>query len=77
MTDMSLPSTLPRRRRPGTTAPNATWGFSLAAAALALLIGLSAADINRRPAIGAAPAQTVLQDGAALDGRGKWGGYLP
>lgn len=52
--------------------PNATWGMSIAAALLALLIGLSAVDIQRHNAVDA-----VSQQGSAqLDGRGKWGGYL-
>ena len=64
MTDISYTSHL--LDRSVQTRPNATWGVSIAAVALALLIGLSAADL----------AKPVQQGSASLDGRGKWAGYM-
>lgn len=57
------------------TAPNATLGYTIIALALALVLGLSAADIHRSDPNGAAQLQDVSPTGLVLDGRGKWGGY--
>jgi len=74
MTDIQFSAPL---TRPSTeTAPNATLGYSIAAMALAFLIGLSAVDIQRPPVSSPDTWPSWQQDGSILDGRGKWGGYL-
>ena len=50
-----------------TTAPNATWRLAIAATALALLLGLSAAALHDNHQAGSEPT---------LGGRGKWAGYM-
>ena len=47
-------------------------GVTAIALLLALVLGLSAADINRTPGNGV----TADQSAAQLDGRGKWGGMF-
>ena len=42
----------------------------------ALILGLSAADIQRQQILNAGTIQSASQDTRLLDGRGKWGGYL-
>jgi len=54
------------------TASKSAWTISIAAVILALLLGLSAADIQRQSGAGTGIQPSV----APLDGRGKWGGYL-
>jgi hypothetical protein len=58
------------------TGPNVTIGASIAALALALLIGLSAADINRHAYAPDGEPHTLESDAVKLDGRGKWSGYM-
>ncbi len=59
-----------------TTPPNATPGAFVAALTLALILGLSAVDIQRPDAPTTDTAQAAHSEIEALDGRGKWGGYL-
>ena len=49
--------------------------ITIAAAALALVIGLSAVDIQRQRAAGIDQTQTGAPTASALDGRGKWGRF--
>lgn len=58
------------------TGRNATWLMSIAAAALALVIGLSAVDIQRQRVADTEQTTTGAADGSHLDGRGKWAGYM-
>ena len=50
------------------TAPNTSWRLAIVATALALLLGLSAASLQNQNQSGS--------DDPALDGRGKWAGYM-
>lgn len=59
-----------------TTPANATPGVFVAALALALILGLSAVDIQRPDAPTTDAAQVTHSEIEALDGRGKWGGYF-
>jgi hypothetical protein len=56
--------------------PHATWLITIAAAALTLVIGFSAVDIQRQRAATIDQAQSGAPAAAMLDGRGKWGGYM-
>lgn len=56
------------------TASNATWGMFIVAALLALVIGLSAADVQRQRTTEAGLDRQ--HDNLQLDGRGKWAGYM-
>lgn len=56
------------------TAPNVTWGMFVVAALLALVIGLSAADVQRQRTTEAGLDRQ--HDNLQLDGRGKWAGYM-
>ncbi len=51
-----------------------TAGLTVIALLLALLLGLSAVDIQHRKAPDGGVAASVAP--VTLDGRGKWGGYL-
>ena len=55
---------------------DATIGLTIIAFLLALTLGFSAADIQRERAIGAQATNATTPAAAALDGRGKWGGYM-
>ena len=55
------------------TPPNATLGAFVAALALALILGLSAVDIQRPDAPTTGLGQVIHSEIEALDGRGKWG----
>lgn len=57
-------------------APITNWAMIIAAAALALLIGLSAVDIQRQRTMDADKAEKGGQGQSVLDGRGKWAGYM-
>lgn len=48
-------------------APNASWRLTIAATALALLLGLSAAGLQNHNQASSDPG---------FDGRGKWAGYM-
>ncbi len=74
MTDLEFSNAYDREH--GVTGPNVTVGASIAALALALLIGLSAADINRHAYTTADPSSSSESIDARFDGRGKWGGYM-
>ncbi len=58
------------------TEPKATWGMFIAAGILALLIGLSAVDIQRDLSNDGHQTQNPGQGDLRLDGRGKWAGYF-
>lgn len=53
---------------------DSTAGLAVAALLLALLLGFSATD---RQAPAAGPGMSEVDGETVLDGRGKWGGYLP
>ena len=74
MTDLEFSRAYDREHN--VTGPNATLGVSVAALALALLLGLSAADINRHKSTATDQAQPTQSTIEALDGRGKWGGIF-
>ena len=73
MTDIQFSSALTSKSEG--TAPNATLGYTAIALALALVLGLSAADIHRPDTTGTAQSQDVSAVAPVLDGRGKWAGY--
>ncbi len=58
------------------TSAKSRWAMFLAAFALALIIGVSAADIQTKRVEQATQNSVELQADPHLDGRGKWGGYL-
>jgi hypothetical protein len=55
-------------------APKTGYGLIAIAFLLAIVLGLGAVDVQRERALEAAAADPVS---STLDGRGKWGGYLP
>ena len=65
-----------RRFHQGETKVKGTWLITLIAAALALLLGLSAADIQQKRQASTDKAVSGQEATSILDGRGKWGGYL-
>lgn len=56
--------------------PKASFAVTVMAAALSLLIGLSAVDIHWDNAPETDQSTTWDHHGHELDGRGKWAGYL-
>ncbi len=72
----TTPLSLPLHLKRDETGPHATWAMFFVAAILALLIGLSAVDIQRDRSTAAHQAENPVQGNVILDGRGKWGGYL-
>lgn len=74
MTDLEFSRAYDREHN--VTGPNATLGVSIAALALALLLGLSAADINRHKSVPGDQIQPTQGPVETLDGRGKWSGIL-
>lgn len=58
------------------TGPNATWGTTLAAGILVLVIGLGAIYKHDQRTDAAVQAATGQSETKTLDGRGKWGGYF-
>lgn len=72
MTDLEFSRDYDREQN--VTGPNATLGVSVAALALALLLGLSAADLHRHKSAAMEQAFPTPPAIEALDGRGKWSG---
>lgn len=74
MATMPIFSQLQRERN--RAEPKATWAVSIAAAILAIVIGLSAVDVQRDRSDDSRQMQNLGQDSTRLDGRGKWAGYM-
>ncbi len=60
--------------QPITIARDSTAGLTVIALLLALVLGLTAIDIQHQRLLEATAAGESQR--AALDGRGKWGGYI-
>ena len=60
----------------GQTRPRAGFVLPAIALILAIVLGIGAADIQRKRVIAEGAAQGADQQETVLDGRGKWGGYL-
>lgn len=71
-TNLALPSS--HLGRQDQTEPKAGFVLTTLALLLALILGLSAVDIQRQQALEAGATQATSQDTSVLDGRGKWGG---
>ena len=74
----ALPSSMETERRDTlrNAPPDTTPGLTVLALLLVLILGLSAADIQRQHADQVGPADGVEQARGTLDGRGKWAGYF-
>ncbi|MGI9507490.1 MAG: hypothetical protein ACR2RE_31010 [Geminicoccaceae bacterium] len=73
-TNLAFPSS--QLGRHGHTEPKAGFVLTTLALLLALILGLSAVDIQRQQVLNAGSVQAAAQGTNPLDGRGKWGGYL-
>lgn len=62
-------------RRDG-AAPKADLGLAAIAFLLALVLGLSAVDIQRQRISDPSPSEKAVPSQTIIDGRGKWGGIF-
>ncbi|MEM7043801.1 MAG: hypothetical protein AAF543_13405 [Pseudomonadota bacterium] len=70
---MATNTVFPTTRTVDQTDPSV--GLAVLALLLALILGFSAADIQRERTVNS-PVSSGDADAGILDGRGKWGGYL-
>ncbi len=54
--------------------PKAGFGLAVIAFLLALVLGLSAVDIQRQRTLDPSPSDKAVPSQTIVDGRGKWGG---